>query len=91
MTDGRANGNRVGLDAVIERAATSAVRISVIASGSADSPQTRARHPELEPHGHLQRLVTETGGVFARDEVGDTFRQRRPGRHLEAILRDLGR
>ena len=89
MTDGRANGNRVGLDAVIERATSSAVRVSVIASGSV-SP-VRSRFPELEPHVHLQRLVAETGGAFTADDVGDHFRQRRPGEHLEAIVRQLGR
>ena len=90
MTDGRANGNRVGLDAVITRATASAVRVSVIASGSVES-QVRARYPELEPHLHLQRLVAETGGTFAADEVGDHFRQRQPGHHFETILRQLGR
>ena len=85
MTDGRATGNRLGLDAVIQHARSAGVTISVIGSGSSRSA-VRNGYPELEPHLALERLASETGGAFRADEVGDRFRERRPRGHLDAIL-----
>lgn len=87
MTDGRATGNRLGLDAIIRHAQSAGVAVSVLGSGSLRAVPNG--YPELEPHLALERLASETGGLFRVDEVGDTFRQRRPGGHLEAILEFL--
>ncbi len=88
MTDGRATGNRLGLDAIIQHARSAGVVVSVLGSGSSRSA-VRHGYPELEPHLGLERLARETGGVFRADELGDTFRERRPRGHLEAIVEFL--
>jgi hypothetical protein len=89
VTDGRASGNRLGSEAVVQRAKSSSVVVSVVGSGSSGSPAARDRYPEHEPHIALERLAGETGGAFFRDEFGDAFRARKRARHLEAILRQL--
>lgn len=89
VTDGRSTGNRLALQAVVERAALAGVAISVIGEGA------EARLARVEPDagmpGHragpyLQSIARETGGLYFVDGLTDAWQRPEPGPFLETIL-----
>lgn len=81
VTDGLSTGNRVGLDAVIERAAHADVAVFVVGEAwgnprsargwrivdRTDAPWFSMTGASTSPLEHLQRLARATGGVFLAD------------------------
>jgi len=88
VTDGRATGNRIGLDELIHRAQATDVAIAVVANGAGFMAPP---HPEalLTPYSALIKLASETGG-FRVGDPGDSYkRQRQPTEFFAALVNAL--
>lgn len=84
VTDGLASGNRIGLEAAVDRAANADVAVFVVGESwgaprsgrgwglrdATDAAWFMMRGAFTTPFDHLQRLARSTGGVFLADGQG---------------------
>lgn len=101
ITDGLSTGNRTSLSAVINKSAQADVAVAVIGeawgrprsargwwlSDNTDAPWFMVKGAFTSPFALLNRLATETGGVFLPD--GDDGRKPDPGAKIAEAIRVL--
>jgi hypothetical protein len=70
ISDGRANGNVLGLDDVLDRALAAEIAISTVSEAAVGTlPQSGGVLERVRPDDTLRRLADETGGLFRPDGI----------------------